>query len=31
MEIEYFCEPGTDTEIFEKWKEDCKNFLVNVI
>ena len=31
MEIEYFCEPGTDTEIFEKWKEDCKNFVVNVI
>lgn len=31
MEIEYFCEPGTDLDIFEKWKENCKNFLVNVI
>lgn len=31
MEIEYFCEPGTDLDIFEKWKVDCKNFLINVI
>ena len=31
MEIEYFCEPGTDLDIFEKWKENCKNFLINVI
>ena len=31
MEIEYFCDPGTDLDIFEKWKENCKNFLVNVI
>jgi hypothetical protein len=31
MEIEYFCEPGTDLEVHAKWKADCKNFLVNTL
>lgn len=31
MEIEFFCEPGTDLEWQAKWKEDCKNFLLNKI
>lgn len=31
MEIEYFCEPGTDLETHAKWKKDCMNFLTNKI
>jgi glycyl-tRNA synthetase len=31
MEIEYFCEPGKDLEAHEKWKTDCRDFLVNEI
>ena len=31
MEIEYFCEPGKDMEVFEAWKADCKRFLMEVI
>jgi len=27
MEIEYFCEPGSDLEFHAKWKTDCMNFL----
>ncbi len=27
MEIEYFCEPGTDLELHARWKKDCMNFL----
>ncbi|MDD3793723.1 MAG: glycine--tRNA ligase [Candidatus Gracilibacteria bacterium] len=31
MEIEYFCEPGTDLELHAKWKQDCMNFLQNTL
>ena len=31
MEIEFFCEPGTDLEWHEKWKADYLNFLANII
>lgn len=31
MEIEFFCEPGTDLEWHEKWKVDCMNFLTETI
>jgi hypothetical protein len=31
MEIEYFCEPGTDLETHAKWKKDCMHFLTNTI
>lgn len=31
MEIEYFCEPGTDLELHAKWKKDCMNFLQNTL
>lgn len=31
MEIEYFCEPGTDLELHAKWKEDCMSFLTNKV
>ncbi len=27
MELEFFCEPGTDLEWFAYWKEYCVNFL----
>ncbi|MFA6866920.1 MAG: glycine--tRNA ligase [Clostridia bacterium] len=27
MELEFFCEPGTDLEWFGYWKEFCKNWL----
>jgi len=30
MELEFFCEPGTDMEWFEYWKSYCKNWLVNL-
>lgn len=28
MELEFFCEPGTDLEWFEYWKKFCMDFLV---
>ncbi|MDR1778842.1 MAG: glycine--tRNA ligase [Clostridiales Family XIII bacterium] len=28
MELEFFCEPGTDLEWFAYWKDYCKNFLL---
>ena len=31
MEIEYFCEPGTDIELHKQWKEDCMNFLTETL
>lgn len=31
MEIEFFCEPGTQLEWHEKWKEDCKKFLMETV
>ncbi|MDD2487800.1 MAG: glycine--tRNA ligase [Candidatus Gracilibacteria bacterium] len=31
MEIEFFCEPGSDIEWHEKWKTDCMNFLTETI
>ena len=31
MEIEYFCEPGTDLELHAKWKKDCMNFLQSTL
>ena len=27
MELEFFCEPGTDMEWYEYWKDYCMNFL----
>ena len=30
MELEFFCEPGTDLEWFEYWKEFCKNWLISL-
>ena len=27
MELEFFCEPGTDLEWFDYWKKQCKNWL----
>ncbi|MBP7823446.1 glycine--tRNA ligase, partial [Candidatus Gracilibacteria bacterium] len=31
MEIEFFCEPGTQLEWHEKWKVDCKKFLMETV
>ncbi len=31
MEIEYFCKPGTEKEIHNKWNKDCENFLVKTL
>lgn len=31
MEIEFFCEPGTQLEWHEKWKADCKKFLMDTV
>ena len=31
MEIEYFCEPGTDIEHHKIWKDACMNFLTNTL
>ncbi|MDD3120710.1 MAG: glycine--tRNA ligase, partial [Candidatus Gracilibacteria bacterium] len=31
MEIEFFCEPGTDLEWHTKWKADCMNFLTKTV
>ncbi|MBQ0111166.1 MAG: glycine--tRNA ligase [Oscillospiraceae bacterium] len=30
MEMEFFCEPGTDLEWFKYWKEHCKNWLLGL-
>ncbi len=30
MELEFFCEPGTDLEWYEYWKAYCKNWLLNL-
>ncbi len=30
MELEFFCEPGTDLEWFAYWKDYCKNFLLSL-
>ena len=30
MELEFFCEPGTDLEWFAYWKEFCKNWLLGL-
>ncbi len=30
MELEFFCEPGTDLEWFGYWKEFCKNWLLSL-
>lgn len=30
MELEFFCEPGTDEEWFEYWKAYCFNFLLQI-
>ncbi|MDO4852351.1 MAG: glycine--tRNA ligase [Clostridia bacterium] len=29
MELEFFCEPGTDLEWFDYWRSYCKNFLLS--
>ncbi len=30
MELEFFCEPGTDLEWFAYWKDYCKKFLLSL-
>lgn len=30
MELEFFCEPGTDLEWFRYWKDFCKNWLLSL-
>jgi len=30
MELEFFCEPGTDLEWFKYWKDYCKNWLLDL-
>jgi glycyl-tRNA synthetase len=30
MEMEFFCEPGTDLEWFRYWKQFCKDFLISL-
>ncbi len=30
MELEFFCEPGTDLEWYHYWKDYCKNFLLTL-
>ncbi len=30
MELEFFCEPGTELEWFKYWKEYCKQFLLDL-
>lgn len=30
MELEFFCEPGTDLDWFNYWKEYCKNWLLHL-
>jgi glycyl-tRNA synthetase len=31
MEIEYFIKPGTNLEWHEKWKAECKKFLIETL
>lgn len=31
MEIEYFCEPGKDMEIFEDWKREVEKFFKEIV
>jgi glycyl-tRNA synthetase len=31
MEIEFFCEPGTDLDWHAKWKAACMSFLTDTI
>lgn len=31
MEIEYFCEPGTEKEHHEAWNNACKDFLIHTL
>lgn len=31
MEIEYFCEPGTDDELFSHWKDESYRFLTEIV
>ncbi len=31
MEIEYFCEPGTELKYMDEWKDACESFLVNTL
>ena len=30
MELEFFCQPGTDLEWFQYWRSYCKNFLLSL-
>ncbi len=30
MELEFFCEPGTELEWFDYWKQKCMNFLTDL-
>ncbi len=30
MELEFFCKPGTDLKWHEYWKNECKNFVLNL-
>lgn len=30
MELEFFCQPGTDLEWFAYWKDQCKQWLLNL-
>ena len=30
MELEFFCQPGTDLDWFHYWKDYCKNWLLNL-
>ena len=30
MELEFFCEPGTDLDWYQYWKAFCKNWLLNL-
>ena len=30
MELEFFCEPGTDLEWFDYWRSFCHNFLLSI-
>lgn len=30
MELEFFCEPGTDLKWYEYWKDFCKNWIINL-
>lgn len=30
MELEFFCEPGTDLEWFEYWREFCRQWLISL-